>query len=253
MNPPRQHTHNHIPPDTITTAKLILHTVRPQLLAMSCRTTYRDERNKLGPSSPSALSAVASELEALRRSPSNDGEHFPTACRQLLMSLPGNGQCFDCRDPRPEWANVSYGILLCVQCSGRHRSHGVQNSRVRSIDMDAWNQPQILAMLEGGNDQLGGFFGRHRMTDSAKIIRKRYMTKASLFYRSHLQKHVQQVVLAGVYQGREVARQRSLSPSPSSEVSESSSVSSTTATNSSDEERREHPADCAQPQGIPAN
>ena len=197
---------------------------------MTCRNSCRDESTSSSSSTSlstsSSLSAVASELEALRLYPSHDGEHFPPACRSLLLSLPGNTHCADCGSPKPEWANVSYGIMLCVQCSGRHRSHGVQNSRVRSIDMDFWNQPQILAMLEGGNHQLGGFFARHQM-QSAKMIGKRYLTKAALFYRSHLQKHIQQVATAGVYEGREAARRRSLSVS--------SSVSSTSSTSSDGE------------------
>lgn len=75
---------------------------------------------------------------------------FPPACLRLLHGLEGNGRCVDCGQPGPQWAAVSYGALLCLQCSGRHRSLGVQVSCVRSIRMDEWSLEQVLTMLEGG-------------------------------------------------------------------------------------------------------
>ncbi|OEU19566.1 Arf GTPase activating protein, partial [Fragilariopsis cylindrus CCMP1102] len=71
---------------------------------------------------------------------------------------PGNLRCIDCGNCHPDWASVSYGILLCVRCSGRHRSYGVATSRVRSISMDNWSYSQVLSMLEGGNEQLHNFY-----------------------------------------------------------------------------------------------
>merc|ERR1711865_1125479 len=110
----------------------------------------------------------------------------------MVKSLPGNQFCMDCGVSNPDWASVSYGILICLQCCGKHRSYGVKTSFVKSITMDEWSHSQILSMLEGGNQQLGNFFKRHKMIDvssttttthsSSSMLSKRYRTKAAQFY-----------------------------------------------------------------------
>lgn len=167
--------------------------------------------------SPMLLKAVACELEALRQaSPSTAAagtcspgcSRMPAACQRLMMSLPGNAACVDCGSPNPEWASVTYGTLVCLRCSGRHRSYGVQTSFVRSVRMDSWSHAHVLAMLEGGNEQLRGFFGRHQLLDgSSGVSARRYQTKAAKFYREHLRQHVQNVSAAGEYAGRDAHRQ----------------------------------------------
>jgi hypothetical protein len=153
------------------------------------------------------LAVACSELDALR---SGHLHAFPSACRAMVYSLPGNSHCVDCGASRPQWASISYGALICVHCSGRHRSYGVNVSKVRSVDMDAWSHDQILAMLEGGNDQLHGFFERHKMGNTIQsMISKRYSTKAALFYSTHLKQHVETVAAFGSYQGRDAIRRKS--------------------------------------------
>ena len=156
---------------------------------------------------------------------------------------------------------------------------------VKSIAMDGWSHPQIISMLEGGNDQLSGFFLRHSLSpksaattmgsnstgggngggsgnssgddeqDSDMIVAKaaaaaakaaaalqanqkprapsrsnsfntvdeivalRYKTKAALFYRENLAKHVERVAADGRYKGREAARKRATGSSGGSSKS----------------------------------
>lgn len=148
---------------------------------------------------------VATEIDSLRQ---RGMSRFPPLCRTLLRNLPGNLACVDCGAPNPEWASVTYGCLICMQCSGRHRSYGVQTSTVRSVDMDHWTADQVLAMLEGGNQQLQAFFDRHAMGRGSTAANTRYHTKAARFYRVNMNKHVAMIAEQGSYKGREASRQQ---------------------------------------------
>jgi Putative GTPase activating protein for Arf len=171
---------------------------------------------------------------------------FPPHCLRLVRQLPGNSRCMDCNAHNPQWAAVRFGALLCLQCSGVHRSLGVQISSVRSIGMDEWSAKEVLSMLEGGNRQLQLFFQRHYLTEDSlrlnttsqpstsqppppdhhhddekhhhpppgaggglsrdNVQRLRYKTKAALFYRRQMEQHVQTILSTGPYRGRERSR-----------------------------------------------
>ena len=50
------------------------------------------------------------------------GRHeMPGEDLEYIRTLAGNDKCADCGARDTEWASVSYGILLCTECSGVHR------------------------------------------------------------------------------------------------------------------------------------
>jgi hypothetical protein len=62
----------------------------------------------------------------------------------------------DCSEPNPEWASINLGVLMCLRCSGAHRSLGTHVSQVRSLKLDnCWeDKDTMLRMLAEGNDKL---------------------------------------------------------------------------------------------------
>lgn len=71
--------------------------------------------------------------------------------KQGICSMEGNDVCADCSAPKPEWASLNLGCLLCIECSGVHRMLGSHISRVRSLTLDEWTPELIAVMVSIGN------------------------------------------------------------------------------------------------------
>eukprot|EP00003_Mantamonas_plastica_P025259 TRINITY_DN4916_c0_g1_i1.p1 TRINITY_DN4916_c0_g1~~TRINITY_DN4916_c0_g1_i1.p1 ORF type:complete len:306 (+),score=93.07 TRINITY_DN4916_c0_g1_i1:181-1098(+) len=75
-----------------------------------------------------------------------------------LEVIPGNMVCADCSNEHPEWASINLGVMLCIECSGIHRSLGVHISKVRSAHLDRWSDEQMVIMGELGNERVNKIY-----------------------------------------------------------------------------------------------
>lgn len=70
------------------------------------------------------------------RNPEPSGE-ANKLLEQIREADAGNKYCADCgSESKVDWVSINLGIVVCIECSGIHRSLGTHISKVRSLTLD---------------------------------------------------------------------------------------------------------------------
>ncbi|KAG9248521.1 centaurin beta [Calycina marina] len=89
------------------------------------------------------------------RAGSADFGENPHKLLQLLREADqGNCWCADCGSGlKTEWVSINLGIILCIECSGIHRSLGTHISKIRSLtlDINSFTTDTVELLLLVGN------------------------------------------------------------------------------------------------------
>ncbi|KAJ5818263.1 hypothetical protein N7474_003854 [Penicillium riverlandense] len=89
------------------------------------------------------------------RNDSNSFEENPSRLLQVVRDADqGNTWCADCgSSSKVEWVSINLGIILCIECSGIHRSLGTHISKIRSLTLDvhSFSNDIVEILLQIGN------------------------------------------------------------------------------------------------------
>jgi hypothetical protein len=83
-----------------------------------------------------------------------------------LRAVPGNNKCADCGAADPTWTSLNHGALVCVQCSGVHRSLSTAVSKVFSLTLDDLSPAATTLLRSIGNATANGVLERNVPVDA---------------------------------------------------------------------------------------
>ena len=86
----------------------------------------RDDYSSFGVDSEGSSNKVRGAADA----PCYGAAPLSSAQEASLRAVPGNALCADCGSASPGWASCNLGVLICIDCSGVHRSLGAHVTKV---------------------------------------------------------------------------------------------------------------------------
>ncbi|KAK3372465.1 hypothetical protein B0H63DRAFT_527307 [Podospora didyma] len=101
----------------------------------------------------SASAVPARRITVGARPGTSRGSSFDENPDKLLQMLrendQGNAWCADCgSNNKVDWVSLNLAIIVCIECSGIHRSLGTHISKVRSLTLDTTSfTPDIIELL----------------------------------------------------------------------------------------------------------
>ncbi|CAI8039126.1 Arf-GAP with coiled-coil, ANK repeat and PH domain-containing protein 3, partial [Geodia barretti] len=143
--------------------------------ALHCPSTPEKERTftNLASTSSSSSSSAPTSSSTHTSLPSSSSPIPPVRRKtkskvnvtKELYAVAGNEACADCGNTKPKWASINLGVLVCIECSGVHRSLGVYVSQVRSLTLDTLKPEWLEKLKEFGNKNSNGIYEKNLPED----------------------------------------------------------------------------------------
>jgi Arf-GAP/SH3 domain/ANK repeat/PH domain-containing protein len=95
------------------------------------------------------------------RAPAESNESSQKLLQQIRDADESNRYCADCgSESKVDWVSINLGVVICIECSGIHRSLGTHVTKVRSLTLDpnAFTQDVIEIFFTVGNRVSNGIW-----------------------------------------------------------------------------------------------
>jgi Arf-GAP/SH3 domain/ANK repeat/PH domain-containing protein len=102
----------------------------------------------------------------------NSFEDRPDKLLQMLRENDqGNSWCADCgSNNKVEWVSLNLAIIVCIECSGIHRSLGTHISKIRSLTLDTTSfTPDIIELLLLVGNRVSNMVFEARLDPATKL------------------------------------------------------------------------------------
>lgn len=90
--------------------------------------------------------------------------------KQIRDADAGNKVCADCgTENKVDWVSINLGIIICIECSGIHRSLGTHITKVRSLTLDVTSfTPDIIEIFLKVGNRVSNMIWESRLDQSQK-------------------------------------------------------------------------------------
>ena len=107
-----------------------------------------------------------------------------------IIKIPGNEICADCEEKNPRWSSINNGVLICSKCTRNHRKYGEKISKIKSLEVDEWNDDEIKILKIGGNYRFNNLINEYNIPLTKENQEYKYYTKIAEYYRNSLKEEV---------------------------------------------------------------